>query len=237
MTKASIRLYQTALHPCGYWAGREARDLVLDPHDDKLAEAYSHALAMGFRRSGGHVYRPHCPGCTDCVALRIPVQEFVPDRSQRRCLTRNSDLEASMVAAKRSGERFALYRRYLSARHPNGGMDNPAPEDFDLFLHGPWSPTRFLELRLQRRLLAVAVTDVLPDALSAVYTFYEPDEEARGLGTCAILRQIQWARAERRRYLYLGYWIDGHPKMGYKTRFRHCELFRNGVWQRPLERT
>lgn len=229
-SNASIRVYQTAEHTCGYWHDRVARDLVLDPHDAQLPEVYASALAMGFRRSGAHVYRPHCPGCRACVALRLTAAEFVPDRSQRRCLRRNADIQMAIAPARRTPEHFALYKRYLRHRHPGGGMDHAAPEDFDLFLSCPWSPTRFLELRAGGRLLGVAVTDVLPDALSAVYTFFDPDEAARGLGTCAILRQLQWAREAGLRYLYLGYWIAGHPKMDYKTRFRPHERLEGGLW-------
>lgn len=227
----SIRVYQTAEHACGYWPERTARDLVLDPHDAQLPEIYGGALAMGFRRSGSHVYRPNCPGCRACVALRLPVADFVPDRSQSRCLRRNADLEVSLAPAWRTEENFALYRRYLRGRHAGGGMDKAAPGDFDLFLACPWSPTRFLELRAGGRLLGVAVTDVLPDALSAVYTFYDPDEHRRGLGTFAVLQQIAWARDEGRAHLYLGYWIAGHPKMDYKTRFHPHERLLDGRWQ------
>jgi len=124
-----------------------------------------------------------------------------------------------------------LYRRYLEARHPGGGMDDPSVEDFERFLTCPWSPTRFLELRQGGRLLGVAVTDVLPHGLSAVYTFYEPDLADRGLGTLAILEQIAWARREGLPHLYLGYWIAGHPKMHYKSRFRPLELLGPDGWR------
>jgi arginine-tRNA-protein transferase len=233
MTKASIRLYQTTLHPCGYWPDREARDLVLDPENDRLGQAYGQALEMGFRRSGGHIYRPHCPGCRQCVAIRLPVADFQPNRSQRRCLKRNADLTVTQAPAVRRSEHFGLYRRYLDSRHPGGGMDNPAPEDFDLFLRCRWSPTRFLEMRLGKRLLGVAVTDLVPNGLSAVYTFFDPEESERGLGTFAILSQVEWARRQRLDHLYLGYRIAGHPKMDYKTRFAPYELLHGGAWVRP----
>jgi arginyl-tRNA--protein-N-Asp/Glu arginylyltransferase len=227
-----IRVFQTLEHPCGYYAGRNARNLVIDPLARGLPQVYGTALERGFRRSGGHVYRPHCQGCRACVAARVPVADFEPDRSQRRCLRRNADLELRIAPAQRSEENFALYRRYLAARHPDGGMDDPAEEDFERFLACAWSPTRFLELRHDGELLAVAVTDVLPQGLSAVYTFYAPEYPARGLGTCAILRQIEWARAERLPHVYLGYWIADHPKMGYKQRFRPFEQLHEGRWVR-----
>ncbi|WP_149195027.1 arginyltransferase [Luteimonas suaedae] len=230
----SLRLFHTGLHPCGYWPDRTARDLVLDPRDPRLAQFYPQALQWGFRRSGDIVYRPHCQGCRACVAVRIPVAAFRPDRSQRRCLARNADVEARVVPAERDDERLALYRRYLHARHPQGGMDGHGAAEFDQFLLGSWTEGRFLELRVQQRLLAVAATDLTGDALSAVYTFYDPDAAARSPGTLAILRQIEWARREGRSHLYLGYWIAGHGKMDYKRRFRPLEAFDGRGWQ-PLD--
>ena len=227
----AIRVFQTAEHPCGYWRERSARDLVLDPADPGLPELYPHALAQGFRRSGGHVYRPHCAGCRACIAVRIPVAEFRPDRSQRRCLARNADLTVADEPAERTDEIFELYRRYVNERHAGGGMDDPSGPDFDHFVACRWSPTRFLTFRLRGELLAVAVTDVLPDALSSVYTFFAPEVAARGLGTYAILRQVDWARTEGHRHVYLGFWLEQHPKMDYKRRFRPLEFLDGREWR------
>ncbi|MBW8849513.1 MAG: arginyltransferase [Xanthomonadales bacterium] len=233
--EAPLRLFHTPEHPCGYWPERQARDLVLDPGDPRLGRFYPMALGWGFRRSGNLVYRPHCRACRACVAVRIPVEAFRPDRSQRRCLARNADLRTRVCPAERGEEHFALYRRYLAARHPGGGMDEHGAAEFDQFLIGAWNAGRFLEIRAPQaqgpgRLLAVAVTDVVPEALSAVYTFYDPDEAARGLGTFAILQQLAWAQRDGRRHLYLGYWIDGHRKMDYKRRWRPLEAWDGHGW-------
>ncbi len=230
-----MRLFHTGEHACGYWPERIARDLVLDPHDPRLSNVYPDALGWGFRRSGNIVYRPHCIGCRACVAVRIPVAAFVPDRSQRRCARRNARVEMRIAAADRTPEHLALYQRYLAARHPGGGMDNHGASEFDQFLIGAWPQSRFLEFREDGTLIAVAVTDVTPNALSAVYTFYEPELERRGLGTLAVLRQLEWARRESRAHLYLGYWIDGHRKMDYKRRFQPLEAFDGRQW-RPIPR-
>jgi len=231
MRDAGIRLFQTSEHPCGYWPERIARDVLLDPSDPALAIVYPQMLAVGFRRSGGHVYRPRCPTCRACTPLRIDVDAFRPNRSQRRCLARNASVEARPLPARRSSERFALYRRYLHGRHPGGGMEDGGPDEFDAFLTSEWSPTEFLELREEGRLLGVAVTDVLPEALSAVYTFYEPGLAQRALGTLAILRQIEWARNSGRRHVYLGFWIDDHPKMHYKSGFAAAEILTGQGWR------
>ncbi|MEF9978685.1 MAG: arginyltransferase [Thermomonas sp.] len=230
----NLRMFHTGAHPCGYWNDREARDLVLDPRDPRLSQAYPMALDWGFRRSGDIVYRPSCSGCQACVAVRIPVAAFRPDRSQRRCLARNADIDARIVAPVRSDEHLALYRKYLASRHAGGGMDDHGAHEFDQFLVGSWNEGRFLELREHgtHRLLAVAVTDLVEHALSAVYTFYDHDEAARGLGTLGVLQQIAWARRDGREHLYLGYWIAGHPKMDYKRRFQPLEGFDGRGWRR-----
>jgi leucyl-tRNA---protein transferase len=230
--RQALRLFHSGAHPCGYFADRTARDLVLDPRDTRLPQLYPMALDWGFRRSGDLVYRPHCRGCRACVAVRVPVADFSPSRSQRRCLARNADLQARVMPAERTDEHLALYQRYLATRHAGGGMDGHGATEFDQFLVGSWSQGRFLELRerASQRLLAVAVTDLAGDAMSAVYSFYDPDEAGRALGTLSVLRQLEWARRDGRRHLYLGYWIDAHPKMDYKRRFRPLEAFDGRRW-------
>lgn len=231
MKTGTVRLFQTLDHPCGYFGDRSARNLVIDPLDPRLPAVYETALAWGFRRAGGHVYRPQCRHCQACVPCRIPVQDFTLDRSQRRCLKRNADLELRWRRAEPDAELMALYERYLAWRHPGGGMDEPAPDDFRRFLISPWNGSQFLEARLAGRLVAVAVTDIGRNVLSAVYTFYDPDQARRSLGMLGILKQLERARDEGLTHLYLGYWIPGHPKMHYKSKFRPVEVLRRGRWQ------
>jgi arginine-tRNA-protein transferase len=229
-----VRLFQTLPHACGYFPARTAQNLVLDPAAPNLPKLYALSLARGFRRAGGHVYHPHCPRCHACEPCRIDVAAFKPNRSQRRCLSLNGDLELAECEAGLTDERHDLYARYLRARHPGGGMDDASDEDFSHFLASPWSPTVFLEFRLEGRLVAVAVTDVCDTGLSAVYTFFEPDLPKRGLGTYAILRQIQLTRERAFPHLYLGYWIEGHPKMGYKARFHGMQVLGPDGWS-PID--
>ena len=233
MRSERVRLFQTLPHTCGYFADRVAQNLVIDPAAPQLDRVYPESLAQGFRRAGGHLYRPRCAGCHACTPCRLRVDRLRPDRSQRRCMARNADLDVIETEPGFSTERHALYRRYLQTRHPGGGMEDADAEDFTRFMIAPWSTTRFLELRLQGRLLGVAVTDVTDDALSAVYTFFDPEQQTRGLGTFAILAQVDWARCLALPYLYLGYWIAGHPKMDYKRRFRPAEILDQHGWM-PL---
>lgn len=231
------QLYRTAERACGYFPERLSNDLVVDPNDAHLAWHYPGALAFGFRRSGDLLYRPHCRACQACVAVRIDIARFIPSRSQRRNLTQNADLDVRIGAPQRRDEHLALYQRYLRARHAGGGMEHHGAAEFDQFLTGAWSDTRFLEVRKASsgQLIALAVTDIVADGMSAVYTCYDPGQAKRGLGMFCILQQIQWARRLQLAHLYLGYWIDGHAKMHYKRGFNALEGFIAHQWQ-PLAR-
>lgn len=224
-----LRMFLTTDYPCSYLPGRQARNLVADPTvtDNRL---YTRLAELGFRRSGDHVYRPHCRGCTACRSLRIPVDRFQPNRSQRRIWNRNQDLQVQVIDAEFKEEHFQLFARYLGARHIGGGMDPANSESYWSFITSRWSPTGLGEFRDHRKLMAVAVMDRLDNGLSAVYTFFDPLETTRGLGTFAILWQIAEARRLELKWVYLGYWIEQCAKMAYKTRFKPHEIFVAERW-------
>lgn len=231
MRSERVRLFQTLPHACGYFPERTAQNLVIDPAAPQLDKVYGTALAGGFRRAGGHLYHPNCDQCRACVACRIDADHFSPDRSQRRCERRNADLTVIEAEPGYTRERHRLYERYLRTRHAGGGMDAADGDDFARFLTAPWSPTVFLEFRQGTTLLGVAVTDVCLNGVSAVYTFFDPSHAERGLGTFGILSQVALARRRGLPHVYLGFWIEGHPKMDYKKCFRPLEIRRNGLWQ------
>ncbi len=227
--------YLSAPHPCGYFDDRLAQSLFLDPLSSPGAVVYEALLGQGFRRSGGLVYRPQCRACQACVAVRVPVAEFAPDRSQRRVWKRLSGRVQVLSGGPRfDPEHYRLFRRYVRRRHPGGGMEDMSAGDYLEFLSTTWLRTRFHEFRIDQRLLAVAVTDETAHALSAVYTFFDPDREDLSPGVFSILWQIHRALAEGRRWLYLGYWIAHSPKMAYKARYRPLEAWDGSAW-RPLE--
>lgn len=224
-----FNLYLSTENACGYLANRQARNAYVDPELQMNRERYAWLITQGFRRSGDYVYRPHCANCQLCVPTRIPVALFKASRSQQRCMIRNADLEVQIVRAL-TDEHHVLYQRYLRARHPSEGMDSDNPESFQNFLQCTWGDAQFWEFRLQGRLLAVAVVDGLPAALSAVYTFFDPDETARSLGTYAVLSQIAGAQKLGLTHVYLGYWVAQSQKMDYKKNFRPLELMSENGW-------
>lgn len=234
MTGPRPRLLLGTEHPCSYLQGRQARSVFIDPQMPLDPARYGALLELGFRRSGGYVYRPACVACQECRPVRIPVAAFEPNRTQRRTLKRNDDLQLS-TELKLDAEHYGLYRRYLHQRHPGGGMDPEDREAFRAFLASAWGGSEILTARdSANRLLAGGVMDHVPQGLSAVYTYFEPDAGERSLGTWMILAQIEHARRLGLPYLYLGYWIHGSTKMNYKRAFRPLEVLGESGWE-PLD--
>ena len=230
MTASELRFFTTSPHACSYIDGREAITLFADPEADMTTHAYGQLSDMGFRRSGHYVYRPQCQHCQACISVRVPVASFKAKRSQKRTWTRNKDLSVHCVEPQRNEKQYEIYARYIAARHRDGDMYPPTPRQYREFLTSEWSDTVFVEFRRGDRLLALAVTDVLKNGLSAVYTFYDPNETYRSLGTFAILWQIAETQRRGLPFLYLGYWVRQAERMRYKTQFRPLELLIEGEW-------
>lgn len=217
-------------HPCGYLEREEAISLLADPAFPMQPQVYEYLLEQGFRRNGGQSYRPHCRGCHACVPVRLPVTDFHWSRNLKRVWNRNQDLTMTLRPALFRQDHFELYADYLATRHPGGPMENPDEEGYMGFLTAAWLETLFVEFRQGEKLLMVAVMDMLPHALSAVYTFFDPREAPRSLGTFAILYQVTLAQRWGLPHLYLGYWIAACRKMRYKARFHPMEGLQDGDW-------
>jgi arginine-tRNA-protein transferase len=227
---------------CSYLPDEEERLLVYAEEDPFLSSRYSQLIQAGFRRSGEQIYRPHCVNCSKCQSVRIPVDVFVPSRSQKRVLKQNSSLSVRFTNTI-SAEYYPLYERYITERHSDGSMYPPSQVQFDNFIKCTWMSPFYLEAYDGDKLVAVAVTDVLEDntspdtlgtvrhsALSALYTFFDPDYYASSLGTWMILMQIEQAKLAEHQYVYLGYYVEGCQKMSYKHKFYPFEQFIDNQW-------
>ena len=232
-TNPAIPLFLSQEHDCSYLPDKSASIIYFDPSEEADIPVYQWLVDRGFRRSGNHIYRPACPSCHACLPLRLPADMFQPSRSQRRCWKRNSlDITVFDRPAEFKQEQFDLYQRYAKARHDDGNMADFSPNEYMDFLSSSWSETRFFEFRIDSRLVAVAISDLLPDGLSSTYTFYEPELSHLGLGVFCLLWQIDEVKKRGLQWLYPGYWIKECKKMNYKDKFRPIEAWSNNQWNR-----
>ncbi|WP_395393417.1 arginyltransferase [Novosphingobium sp. BL-8A] len=233
------RFFVTSPAPCPYLPGRSERKVFTElkgPHADSLNDALGR---IGFRRSQTVAYRPSCLDCSACISVRVVAAEFVPSGTQKRLIKRNSDLVATVCRPWSTSEQFELLQRYLAVRHPEGGMTSMDEVDFaDMVEHTPVT-SYVVEYRepsedgvTPGRLVGACLTDRQCDGLSMIYSFYDPHHERQGLGTYIILDHISRACEMDLSYVYLGYWVEGSPRMQYKVRFRPMEKLGRTGWER-----
>ena len=225
------QFYLTAPTPCPYLAGKKERKVFTHLSGD-FAPALNDILAQGgFRRSQSIAYRPACEGCAACISVRVLVNEFKPARSMRRAAAVNLDITATQLQPVPTSEQYSVFRAYLDSRHAEGGMADMSVLDYATMIEDTHVNTFLVEYRAGSRLIACALTDILSDGLSMVYSFYEPDDFVeRSLGTYMILDHIGRAQSLNLPHLYLGYWVENSPKMEYKVRFLPQERLTNKGW-------
>ncbi|MGB6535917.1 MAG: arginyltransferase [Xanthobacteraceae bacterium] len=231
------QFYLTAPSPCPYLGGQEERKVFTHLVGERAPELNNILTHGGFRRSQSIAYRPACEGCRACVSVRVITAEFRPTRSMRRIVRRNDDVASEMRHASSTSEQYAIFRGYLDSRHRDGGMADMTVLDYAMMVQDSHVETRIVEYRAggtrgSSELIAVALTDVLDDGLSMVYSFFEPDEAARSLGTFMVLDHIARAQQMGLAYVYLGYWVRGSGKMDYKSRFLPQERLTPDGWDR-----
>jgi arginine-tRNA-protein transferase len=237
------QFYLTSPSPCPYLVGKEERKVFTHLVGKRARELNDILTQGGFRRSQTIAYRPACESCRGCVSVRVVVDEFDPTQSMRRVMKANRDLVGRQIANLPSSEQYSLFRRYLEARHGDGGMIDMTVLDYSMMVEDSHVETRMVEYRRrgpdtaingrgQGDIIGVCLTDVLGDGLSMVYSFFDPDMAGRSLGTYMILDHIARAKAMGLGYLYLGYWVEGSPKMDYKARFLPQERLLPQGWQR-----
>jgi arginyl-tRNA--protein-N-Asp/Glu arginylyltransferase len=237
------QFYLTAPSPCPYLQGQEERKVFTHLVGDRAVELNDLLTHGGFRRSQSIAYRPACETCRAFISVRVIAEDFRPTRSMRRIRELNSDLVGDMRVAVPTSEQYSVFRSYLDSRHRDGGMADMTVLDYAMMVEDSHVETRMVEYRRRGPdssingrgtgdLLAVALTDVLCDGLSMVYSFFEADEASRSLGTFMILDHIARARQLGLPYVYLGYWVQGSRKMDYKSRFLPQERLTPDGWHR-----
>lgn len=237
------QFFLTSPSACPYLPGKLERKVFTHLVGDRAPAVNDLLTHGGFRRSQSIAYRPACDNCRACVSVRVLTKEFRPSRTFRRVLGVNRDLIGDERAPVPTAEQYSLFRAYLDARHADGGMVDMSVLDYSMMIEDSHVRTRLIEYRRrgpdsringrgEGPLLAVALTDVLSDGLSMVYSFYDPEQRGRSLGTYIILDHIARARAMNLPYVYLGYWVEGSPKMDYKRRFLPQERLMHEGWVR-----
>ena len=240
------QFYLTAPSPCPYLVGQEERKVFTHLVGERAPELNNILTQGGFRRSQSIAYRPACEGCRACISVRVIAKDFRPTQSMRRIMRRNADIDAQMRIAVPTSEQYAIFRAYLDSRHRDGGMADMTVLDYAMMVEDSHIETRIIEYRRKDpgapsgkratgELVAIALTDVLGDGLSMVYSFFEPDEAARSLGTYMVLDHIARAKSMGLAFVYLGYWVRGSRKMDYKGRFLPQERLMPDGWLRVEE--
>ncbi|MBM3653765.1 MAG: arginyltransferase, partial [Alphaproteobacteria bacterium] len=230
------QFYLTSPAPCPYLPGREERKVFTHLIGLRAPALNDTLTQSGFRRSQTIAYRPACEQCRACVSVRVKLEEFTPSRGMRRIRRRNADLVAETRPARATQEQYALFRRYVGARHSDGGMADMSMVDYQMMIEDSHVDTRLIEYRLARAngeigpLVACCLTDRLSDGLSMVYSFYEPELEHRSLGAFMILDHAERGRGFGLPHVYLGYWVEGSRKMEYKSRFLPQERLGMSGW-------
>jgi arginyl-tRNA--protein-N-Asp/Glu arginylyltransferase len=223
--------FRTSPLPCPYLSGRVERKLITELAGRDARPLYHDLSRAGFRRSHHLAYRPACSHCSGCVPVRVDARRFVASRSMRRIRNLNADLSWRSAAPRATAEQYRLFVHYQRSRHAESDMAEMTFGDYRAMIEDSPVDTRIVEFRNPgRRLLAACLVDGLDDGCSAVYSFYEPEESRRSLGTYMVLWMIERMRSENLPFVYLGYWIGHSAKMAYKTRFRPLQALEGDGW-------
>jgi arginine-tRNA-protein transferase len=231
-----LQFYVTTGYTCGYLPNKMAQSLIAAPQHLVDAKVYSGLIQQGFRRSGKFSYRPHCENCQECIPVRIILDQFSPNRSQKRAFKQHNNLTTAILPVGFHEEHYALYASYQRARHSEEKIqDETAPQENDVeqyqsFLCQSNVESVMVEFRENEQLKMVSVIDIVRDGISAVYTFYETKNTASSYGTYNVLWQTLWAKELGLPYLYLGYWIRDSKKMAYKQNYQPLEKLIDGEW-------
>ena len=229
-----IQFYTTTKYNCSYIDKMDAQSLVVTPYKSINQSIFQDLIEKGFRRSGQYIYKPNCKSCTACIPIRLPVQKFLFSKTQKRIYKKHGYFKVREAPLAFKQKHFDLYLKYQNKRHSYINNDQNSLDDYNDFLIKSNVKSKFIEFWDGDSLKIVSIVDIVSDGISAVYTFYDPDDEKVSYGTYSIIWLINWCKAQQLKYLYLGYWIGECDKMKYKTNFKPYELYIKGYWQENI---
>jgi leucyl-tRNA---protein transferase len=229
-----IQFYTTTKYNCSYIDKMDAQSLVVTPYKSINQNIFQDLIEKGFRRSGQYIYKPNCNSCTACIPIRLPVQKFLFSKTQKRIYKKHGYFKVREIPLAFKKKHFDLYLKYQNKRHSYINNDQNSLDDYNDFLIKSNVKSKFIEFWDGDSLKIVSIVDIVSDGISAVYTFYDPDDEKVSYGTYSIIWLINWCKAQQLKYIYLGYWIGECNKMKYKTNFKPYELYIKGYWQENI---
>lgn len=220
---------------CGYLPDLKSNSIFIDP-DSKPSEDQLNMLHLqGFRRSGKLVYRPHCSECNACHSSRIINAEFGASKNQKKAIKRNQDIHLLWAEPKFTEEHYLLYEKYIANRHQEGEMFPATREQYQGFLIEGHNTHKFLELRdSESTLIGCCVVDIFYDGLSAIYSYFDPEQPRRSLGRFIVLALVSQGQRRSLPFTYLGYWIKDSSKMNYKANYQPLEVFDGESWRKLI---
>tara|TARA_B100001250_G_C19778534_1_gene780759 strand:+ start:67 stop:792 length:726 start_codon:yes stop_codon:yes gene_type:complete len=226
-----IQFYVTTKYSCGYIDGQDAQSIVATPYKRINSKNFNNLINKGFRRSGQYVYKPNCKNCNACIPIRLLAKNFIPSKSQKRVKKYLNKLTVKILPLTFDEEHYKLYIQYQNKRHRNNNEDEDDVADYNDFLIKSNVNSKIVEFRFNNELKIISIIDFVKDGISAVYTFYDCNNNKLSLGTVSIIWLLELCKKENLPFLYLGYWIYESQKMKYKTNFKPYELMIEGAWQ------
>ena len=228
------QFYVTAPQECPYLDNQVERKLFTALYGINSKRLNNSLSKQGFRRSQNVLYRPSCANCTACMSARISSREFKPSKSQKRIISKNSAIVRVVNPPLATDAQYDLFKQYITARHPNGGMSDMDADDFTAMIEETNVESKLIEYYAKKNgdleLISFSLVDILDDGISMVYSAYNPYLKERSLGTYMIIDHNRLALEMTLKFVYLGYWVQGSSKMDYKKRFSPLQVFTEDKW-------
>lgn len=230
INKNNYNFYLSNTEPCPYLADRDEKKIFLIMNDNDKSNEYENLIKNGFRRSHNILYNQVCANCNLCRSIRINVKEFTLSKSNKRIFNKNKNLFLKKLSDRPTEEQFLLFKKYLKFKHYDSEMNEMNFDDYCKMFSPSGIITKIYEYYYQDELVGCVISDFLEGALSMVYSFYTDSFLKNSFGKYLIIDHFRLAREISKRYVYLGYWVEGSSKMDYKNSFNSSEVLIDNTW-------